>query len=408
MLLTLAAALVAGCATAAAVRDDTRAREASVHAAIQSASAQEVEAGMSRRFFEMMLLDDELAAAAPERVAEEPAAVRDERIAALERSFEHRLGLTPVEVVREAQRRAASDPEETDLLDVLGALVVDESPEPDDGDPFDDLATRTIGLLQRRVVAVAAPLLTTAGKEDALVLVDPAQGASASAVLAVPEDGPAEDGLAANPVIARMLRDLERAPHGPRAALGLGVTAVVAVGPEMVLVARDDDQLACLIGHELAHVELGHAQRAVWTGAGERLVGMTGGAIVRAALSEGIPVVGPLLLELTSAEEVMGKALLGAPLRVTGYERAQEFAADRRGQELAARAGYDPGACAVLVLESARHAAAFGDADAASVSYFAAHPPPTERILALREGAEDLRASAGLASRCAPGAACAP
>ncbi len=411
----LAAALIGGCATAAAVRDDTRAREAAVHVAIRSASPEEIEAGMSRRFFEMMLLDDELAAAAPERAAEqrateEPAAAHGERIAALERSFEHRVGMTPVEVVREAQRRAVSEPDETHLLEVLGALVVGGAPEPDDGDPFGDLAGRTIDLLQRRVDAVAAPLLATAGRDEAVVLVDPAQGASASAVLAVPGKRITEGGVAATPVIGRMLRDLERAPDAPRAALGLGVAPVVAIGPEMVLVTRDDDQLACLIGHELAHVELGHAQTAVWTTAGERLVGMTGGAIVRATLSNGIPVVGPLLLELTSAEELMGKALVGAPLRVTGYERAQEFAADRWGQELAARAGYDPGACAALVLESARHAAAFGDGNVAAVSYFAAHPPATERILALREGAENVRASAGLVSRCAwgDGGACAP
>jgi hypothetical protein len=383
--LLLAALVVAhGCATAAAVRRETRAQQPTIEQAIAAATPAAIEAQMNRRFFAMML-DDARGTEAASR-DDEPT------IASLERSFEDRVGMTPVEVLREAQRRAAASAREASALELLAVAFGGSESEGASADALDDVAARSVALLQRRVGAVATPVLETHGDRDVLVVVEPAAGASARAVLASPEPaGDADEASASLPdAMARdVARHVARVTSEPRAALGLGVRAVIVVGPEMALVARDDDQLACLVGHELAHVALGHPRAAVWLGAGQLVAGLAGASAV-----EGIPLAGPLLNRLLPTEDLLGQALVATPLRVAGRERAQEFDADRLGQELAARAGHDPAACAELVLETARHAsAAAGRERATTASYWSTHPPSSERVLALRERADAMDAA---------------
>lgn len=83
----------------------------------------------------------------------------------------------------------------------------------------------------------------------------------------------------------------------------------IYVSRGLLMLANSEDQLAGVLGHEIIHVARRHAA-------------------ARQSVVQGIP--GPFLL------------FSGA--RIAAYSRDQEREADRLGQELAARAGYDPAA----------------------------------------------------------------
>jgi len=121
------------------------------------------------------------------------------------------------------------------------------------------------------------------------------------------------------------------------------------------------DELAFVIGHEMAHVLLGHAWDRV--------------------LNQGL---------LKAASVVAGRAgLVGAWVRQQGVQSLQaahsrqgEFEADQRGCQLAVAAGYDPaGALRMLgrIETLSKPPGLLG-------SYFASHPPARERAARLAAG----------------------
>ena len=92
-------------------------------------------------------------------------------------------------------------------------------------------------------------------------------------------------------------------------------------------VARNQDQLAAVIGHEIAHVTLGHSLSR---------------ANSQTAANLGI-MVGSMASELV--RENVGLIMLGTQLGLMlPFSRAQETEADVDGLELVARAGFRPGA----------------------------------------------------------------
>lgn len=372
-----------GCAATAAVRPETRAQQSRVEQEILAATPAEIDARMTRRFFAIML--DEVGGPRDATEGSQRGPDREATLLALRTAFEERVGMTPVEIVREAQRDAtakAAAKKGPSLSESLAVLAAIGRPNPDAPDRSDDAATRSLALLDSHLRAIAAPVLQAAGAPEASVVVEPAAGASARAVLITPDDG--REPLPV-PIVGVLVEGLVRMPS----AFGVGLAAQIQVGPETILIAQSDDQLACLVGHELAHLLLGHPDAAIWIGHGTSLVGSIGEGAV-----EAVPVAGFLVNKLFPTREVFGDALVGMPVRVGGYDRAREFDADRMGQEIAAKAGFDPSACADLVLETARHArataAAEGGAAALVAPYWSSHPPSTERILALREHAEEL------------------
>jgi beta-barrel assembly-enhancing protease len=127
------------------------------------------------------------------------------------------------------------------------------------------------------------------------------------------------------------------------------------------LCERRPDELAFVLGHEMAHVLLGHAWDRV--------------------LNQGL---------LRAASVVAGRAgLAGTWVRQQGLQSLQsahsrkgEFEADERGCELAALAGYDPaGACSLL-----RRLEARSNPPGLLGPYFASHPPAGERAARLERG----------------------
>jgi len=113
------------------------------------------------------------------------------------------------------------------------------------------------------------------------------------------------------------------------------------------------DQMAFVLGHELAHIHLGHAR--------ER------------NLANGIMTVAPL------ANPLLGVGL--GMLFNRAHSREQEFEADRWAVGFSARAGYAPSASIALMERLGR-----GEAPSNLVSQLlGTHPPLTERLHHLHE-----------------------
>jgi predicted Zn-dependent protease len=132
--------------------------------------------------------------------------------------------------------------------------------------------------------------------------------------------------------------------------------------PLLELCQWNKDQIAFLLGHEMAHVVRGHAI--------ERIV--AGSAISAAARTAPAP-------------GTLGAWLRNAGMRFleTAYSRSHELDADALGVRLAAAAGYEPQASIQLL---SHLAAISGSADSKSLGeYFSTHPTAQARIDNIRE-----------------------
>ena len=150
---------------------------------------------------------------------------------------------------------------------------------------------------------------------------------------------------------------------GPNAFAMPGGTIVVT--DALIREFPDDDTIAGVLAHELAHVAEDHVLEQLYRSTGMRLLG----AVVFGEL-------GPVL---------EGAASEGEALLSLAYSREHEAEADRMGVGLAATAGYDPEGLARL----------FEELDSRNVlpesSWWSSHPAPAERIADIRRFAEELR-----------------
>ena len=127
------------------------------------------------------------------------------------------------------------------------------------------------------------------------------------------------------------------------------------------------DELACVLGHETTHVIKRHAAQRL-----------------EAARVPGI-------FALPGA--VVGAQGVGG-LFLAGYSRDQEREADRVGQELAARAGFDPHALSWLLERLGQYELLTSNAhDQRIPSIFQTHPQTPERVAATRWRADELVAT---------------
>ncbi|MCE9613074.1 MAG: M48 family metallopeptidase [Lentisphaerae bacterium] len=134
----------------------------------------------------------------------------------------------------------------------------------------------------------------------------------------------------------------------------------------MLRLCKTEDELAAVLAHEVAHVNLGHAIAAIsnsrWTQA-FTILGTEG------AKSFG----GEQLSQLTTAFEGSIDDIT-SKLVTSGYARGQERAADALAVTILRRVGYDPGALA-RVLGNMAH-----DLKPGGVDFAKTHPPPQARI----------------------------
>lgn len=130
--------------------------------------------------------------------------------------------------------------------------------------------------------------------------------------------------------------------------------------------ARDQHQLAAVIGHEIAHVTAGHTKRKLLQGkAGE--VGIQVAAVLLGGGHYGAT--------YTAQEALNQGAMYGLLLP---YKRGQETEADVVGLEFMAKAGFDPRAAVDLWKNMEAESGGEGLAEFAST-----HPAPENRIESL-------------------------
>jgi Zn-dependent protease with chaperone function len=130
------------------------------------------------------------------------------------------------------------------------------------------------------------------------------------------------------------------------------------------LIGSDEAQLAAVLGHEIAHVEKKHGVNAIF-----RQLGLS-------VLAE----VGAFALDFLSGDLLRAAGLALTQILQAGWGREAEFEADALGQEIAARAGFDP-VGAISLLEKLIQA----ENSEESMHIFRTHPASGERKKRLEE-----------------------
>jgi predicted Zn-dependent protease len=119
----------------------------------------------------------------------------------------------------------------------------------------------------------------------------------------------------------------------------------------------DHNEIACILGHEMAHIIRGHAMNRIVSNSA--IAAASRAAPIRGVLSGWLRKVGVQFLE-------------------SAYSRDLESEADRLAVRLVAAAGYDPGACEKLF---SRLAELKSSPDQSNLGvYFSSHPPFKVRI----------------------------
>ena len=140
--------------------------------------------------------------------------------------------------------------------------------------------------------------------------------------------------------------------------------------------SNSEDELANVLGHEIAHVASRHAnQRAVRQ--------------VPLAIVFGIPaaITGWIIRPVGNAIGAVGQFTSG--IFISPYSRSQEAGADKLGQELATQAGYDPGGMSQFMATMGRLVEKFGG-NPRRTAFFDTHPNPEGRFRKTRKRAEKL------------------
>ncbi len=150
----------------------------------------------------------------------------------------------------------------------------------------------------------------------------------------------------------------------------------VYVSRGLLTLVNSEDELACVLAHEIAHVAARHHAQRQTRATTVGLLGL-GPALVGALLGD-------------SAGRV-----LSAPFRALGggliasYSREQEREADRVGQQMAAQAGMDPAAMASFFVTLERETRRRKN-EPHMPSFFDTHPATPERVTAARNNAREL------------------
>jgi len=119
----------------------------------------------------------------------------------------------------------------------------------------------------------------------------------------------------------------------------------------------DQNEIACILGHEMAHIIRGHAMNRIVSNSA--IAAASRAAPIRGVLSGWLRKVGVQFLE-------------------SAYSKDLESEADRLGVRLVAAAGYEPAACVRLFSRLAELKSPPNEFDLGS--YFSSHPPFKVRI----------------------------
>jgi predicted Zn-dependent protease len=162
----------------------------------------------------------------------------------------------------------------------------------------------------------------------------------------------------------------------------------IYVSRGLLALLNDEDELAGVIGHEIGHVAAKHAVRTVSRAAPLSILTGIGAAVTG--------IVSPVLGSVVGGVGGLAGALVLAP-----YSRGQEEEADRLGQEMAARAGWDPAGISRSLNALEREEALHRDAPRSN-SFFATHPPLPRRVAETEARARTLQRNAAAGPRATP------
>ena len=142
----------------------------------------------------------------------------------------------------------------------------------------------------------------------------------------------------------------------------------VGVYAGILNLATTDDELAIVIGHEIAHVTARHGGERMTVQQGVALGGAVLGGLGESRLSEGA---------LNAVKLAYG---VGSQLATLPHSRFQETEADRIGLRYAARAGYDPRAALTFWQKMNQQAEASG-----VPGFLRTHPSGEDRMQVLQQ-----------------------
>ncbi len=131
--------------------------------------------------------------------------------------------------------------------------------------------------------------------------------------------------------------------------------------------AISDDELAIILGHELAHYTHEHSRRSAKSGMWKQALASLGAGLLGGAIAGG-----------AGSNVANVAALIGTQAWTNGYSRELEDQADRVGLRYAYEAGYDPHTGPILW---ERFRERFGEADPVTNFVLGTHSRPTDRIL---------------------------
>lgn len=145
----------------------------------------------------------------------------------------------------------------------------------------------------------------------------------------------------------------------------------IGVNRGMFDIATNQDQLAVVLGHELAHVVAHHPAERISQHEGAKLGVLVGTAV---GASNGI--------NPNALQSLLG---MGSKVALLPFSRTQESEADKLGQKYMAEAGFDPHAATTLWRKMQE------DSGNAPPTFLSTHPSPDQRISALSKGASRLK-----------------
>ncbi|HSJ96047.1 MAG TPA: M48 family metalloprotease, partial [Myxococcota bacterium] len=151
----------------------------------------------------------------------------------------------------------------------------------------------------------------------------------------------------------------------------------VYVSRGLIALANSEDELACVIGHEIGHVAARHAAQRETRSTGVGVLSALG-TLAAAALggAEAARMVGQL-------GQVAGAGVIAS------YSRDQERQADVVGQQIAAEAGWDPAGMASFLATLEQEGRMRAGGAARNPSFLDSHPAAGERaVVAQRRAAE--------------------
>ena len=140
----------------------------------------------------------------------------------------------------------------------------------------------------------------------------------------------------------------------------------IFVSRGLLALANDEAELACVLAHEIAHVAARHAAQREAEAVRAQLLSALG--VIAAAIVGG----GEAAAMAGVASQAAGAGIIAA------YSREQEHDADRLGQELAVRAGWDPSGMATF-LRSLENETRLREGATRLPSYFDSHPATPDR-----------------------------